>query len=119
MIELIQFPWSPFCLVQQSILKFSACRSKSPTCRAPATARSSGSSPRNVYYGVPIIRDGKTVVFEVADDSQVIAKYLDEEFELGLFPKELRGVQPSSGTTSRIKSKAWVSSSTMFISRNS
>ena len=32
---------------------------------------------RKRYYGVPIIRDGKSVIFEVGDDSQVIAKYLD------------------------------------------
>ena len=48
---------------------------------------------RQRYYGVPIIRDGKNVVFELNDDSQVIAKYLDEELGLGLFPPELEGVQ--------------------------
>jgi glutathione S-transferase len=45
------------------------------------------------YYGVPVIRHGKNVVFELNDDSQVIAKYLDEELGLGLFPAELEGVQ--------------------------
>jgi glutathione S-transferase len=45
------------------------------------------------YYGVPVIRHGKNVVFELNDDSQVIAKYLDEELGLGLFPPELEGVQ--------------------------
>jgi glutathione S-transferase len=33
------------------------------------------------------------VVFEVSEDSQVIAKYLDSKFQLGLFPRELEGVQ--------------------------
>ncbi|MFO1512316.1 MAG: hypothetical protein U1F83_05275 [Verrucomicrobiota bacterium] len=28
MIELIQFPWSPFCLVQRRILEFSGVRFK-------------------------------------------------------------------------------------------
>ena len=48
------------------------------------------------YYGVPIIKDGKNVIFEISDDSQVIAKYLDEELELGLFPIEMvrRPVHP-------------------------
>jgi glutathione S-transferase len=40
------------------------------------------------YYGVPILRDGKNVIFEVSDDSQVIAKYLDAKFKLGLFPNK-------------------------------
>ena len=45
------------------------------------------------YYGVPVIRDGKHMIFELTDDSQVIAKYLDEELELDLFPAKWRGVQ--------------------------
>jgi glutathione S-transferase len=48
---------------------------------------------RQRYYGVPIIRDGKTVVFEVDDNSQVIAKYIDAKLNLGLFPWELEGIQ--------------------------
>jgi glutathione S-transferase len=48
---------------------------------------------RQRYYGVPIIRDGKSVLFEVSEDSQVIAKYLDDKLNLGLFPWELEGVQ--------------------------
>ncbi len=45
------------------------------------------------YYGVPIIRDGKYVVFELNDDTQVIGKYLDAKLKLGLFPFDLEGVQ--------------------------
>ncbi|MGH7978503.1 MAG: glutathione S-transferase family protein, partial [Limisphaerales bacterium] len=48
---------------------------------------------RERYYGVPIVRDGKNVIFEMNDDSQVVAKYIDEELELGLFPARWRGVQ--------------------------
>jgi glutathione S-transferase len=33
------------------------------------------------------------VVSEVSEDSQIIAKYLDNKFKLDLFPPELRGVQ--------------------------
>jgi glutathione S-transferase len=43
---------------------------------------------RQRYYGVPIIRNGSNVIFEVGDDSQVIAKYLDDKFKLGLFPNK-------------------------------
>ena len=45
------------------------------------------------YYGVPVIRDGAKVVFDDTDDQQIIAKYLDRKFDLGLFPAEREGVQ--------------------------
>jgi glutathione S-transferase len=92
MIELIQFPWSPFCIVQRRILEFSGVKFK--TTNVPNGDRSLvWRLTRQRYYGVPIIRDGKSVVFEVSEDSQVIAKYIDEELELGLFPWEHEGVQ--------------------------
>jgi glutathione S-transferase len=92
MIELIQFPWSPFCLVQSRILEFSGVPFK--ITNIPNQDRSIvWKLTKQRYYGVPIIRDGKTVVFEINDDSQVIAKYLNEKFQLDLFPSELRGIQ--------------------------
>jgi glutathione S-transferase len=45
------------------------------------------------YYQVPVIRDGRRVVFEEGDASQTVARYLDERFDLGLFPLEHEGVQ--------------------------
>lgn len=92
MIELIQFPWSPFCIVQRRILEFSGTRFK--ITNIPNGDRSLvWRLTRQRYYGVPIIRDGKAVIFEVNDDSQVIAKYIDTKYKLGLFPWELEGVQ--------------------------
>ena len=92
MIELIQFPWSPFCIVQRRILEFSGAPFK--ITNIPNQDRSLvWKLTRRRYYGVPIIRDGKNVIFEVDDDSQVIAKYLDEKLEPGLFPAQWRGVQ--------------------------
>ncbi|MEY2465529.1 MAG: glutathione S-transferase [Verrucomicrobiota bacterium] len=92
MIELVQFPWSPFCLPQRRILEFSGVRFK--ITNIPPQDRSLvWKLTRQRYYGVPIIMDGKTDVFEVSDDSQVIAKYLDQKFNLGLFPAALEGVQ--------------------------
>src|SRR2546422_2092906 len=92
MIELIQFPWSPFCIVQRRILEFSGTRFK--IINIPNGDRSLvWRLTKERYYGVPIIRDGKSVVFEVSEDSQVIAKYLDSKLQLGLFPWELEGVQ--------------------------
>lgn len=92
MIELIQFPWSPFCIVQRRILEYSGARFK--ITNIPSGDRSLvWRLTRQRYYGVPIIRDGRSVVFEMNDDSQVIAKYLDERLKLGLFPWDLEGVQ--------------------------
>ncbi len=92
MIELIQFPWSPFCIVQRRILEFSGAPFK--ITNIPNQDRSLvWKLTRQRYYGVPVIRDGKNVIFEVNDDSQVIAKYLDEELDLGLFQTDWRGVQ--------------------------
>lgn len=92
MIELIQFPWSPFCIVQRRILEFA---------RAPFKITNIPNGDRTLvwkltkerYYGVPILKDGSKVIFEQNDDSQVIAKYLDKKFRLGLFPAEMEGVQ--------------------------
>jgi glutathione S-transferase len=92
MIELIQFPWSPFCIVQRRILEFARARFR--IVNIPNGDRSLvWRLTRRRYYGVPIIRDGKAVVFETDEQSQVIAKYLDAKFQLGLFPRELEGVQ--------------------------
>jgi len=92
MIELVQFPWSPFCIVQRRILEYA--RANFSIVNIPNGDRSLvWRLTRRRYYGVPIIRDGKTVVFETDDRSQVIAKYLDDKFQLGLFPRDLEGVQ--------------------------
>jgi len=92
MIELIQFPWSPFCIVQRRILEFAG---------VPFRIRNIPSTDRTLvwklskgrYYEVPIIKDGKNVVFETGGDSQVIAKYLDDRYRLGLFPRKWEGIQ--------------------------
>jgi len=92
MIELVQFPWSPFCIVQRRILEFAGIKFK--IRNIPNGDRSLvWKWTRERYYSVPIIRDGKSVVFEVAEDSQVIGKYLDSKLGLGLFPWNLEGVQ--------------------------
>jgi glutathione S-transferase len=92
MIELIQFPWSPFCIVQRRILEFAGVPLK--IINIPNADRSLvWRMTRQRYYGVPIIRDGRRVVFETDQDSQVIAKYLDDKLGLGLFPRGLDGLQ--------------------------
>ena len=92
MVELIQFPWSPFCIVQRRILEFAG---------QPFKIRNIPNSDRSLvwkltrqrYYGVPIVRDGREVVFETDNDSQVVGKYLDFKFSLGLFPWQYEGLQ--------------------------
>jgi glutathione S-transferase len=93
MIELIQFPWSPFCIVQRRILEFSGAPFKITNIPSNTDRSLVWRLTRKRYYGVPIIRDGKSVIFEVGEDTQVIAKYLDTKFRLGLFPWDIEGVQ--------------------------
>jgi len=92
MIELVQFPWSPYCLVQRRILEFSGAPHQ--VTNIPPNDRSVvWKLTRERYYGVPVLRDGKSVVFETDENSQVIAKYLDDRLQLGLFPHEFDGIQ--------------------------
>lgn len=92
MITLVQFPWSPFCLVQRRILEYSGAKFK--LVNIPSTDRTLvWRWTRQRYYQVPILKDGRSVIFETDDDSQVIAKYLDAKYELGLFPRTWAGLQ--------------------------
>lgn len=92
MIELIQFPFSPFCLPTRHILEFSGEKFK--IINVPAQERSLvWKLTKQQYYGVPVVRDGAKVIFDDTDDQQIVAKYLDEKLELGLFPATREGVQ--------------------------
>lgn len=92
MIELIQFPFSPFCISQRRILEFSGVEFK--IINVPPQDRTLvWKATKQKYYGVPVIRDGRRVIFDDTDDQQIVAKYLDAKLELGLFPAEREGVQ--------------------------
>jgi glutathione S-transferase len=92
MIELIQFSWSPFCLVQKRILEFAAVRFK--LVSIPINDRSMvWRLTKGRYYQVPILRHGRNILFETSEVSQVLAKYLDETLHLGLFPFDAAGIQ--------------------------
>jgi len=92
MIELIQFPWSPFCIVQRRILEFSGAKFK--IVNIPSGDRSLvWKLTKEKYYGVPIVKDGAKVVFESGEDTQDVAKYLDATLDLGLFPAASEGEQ--------------------------
>lgn len=92
MLELIQFPWSPYCCVQRRILEFAGVAFK--IMNIPPSDRSLvWKLTRKRYHQVPVIRNGLTTVFETDAESQVVAKYLEAELNLGLFPPEWDGVQ--------------------------
>ncbi len=93
MIELIQFPWSPFCIVQRRILEFSGVPFKLTNLVRTGDRSLIWKLTKERYYAAPIIRDGRSVVFETDEDSQVIAKYLDQKLALGLFPAAIEGEQ--------------------------
>jgi glutathione S-transferase len=92
MIELIQFSWSPFCIVARRLLEFSGAKFK--TTNIPSSDRSLvWKLTKEKYYAVPVIKDGAKVVFESGDDTQDVAKYLDAKLKLGLFPPAREGEQ--------------------------
>ena len=92
MIELIQFPFSPFCIPSRRILEFSGVKFK--IINVPPQERSLvWKLTKQKYYGVPVIRDGNRVIFDDTDDQQIVAKHLDQKLNLGLFPAGREGVQ--------------------------
>jgi glutathione S-transferase len=93
MIELIQFPWSPYCLVQKRILEFAGAPHRVRNIPRTRDRSLVWKLTRQRYYQVPVVRDGRAVLFETGENSQVIAKYLDEKLQLGLFPHDWDGVQ--------------------------
>lgn len=92
MIRLYQFDWSPYCLIQRRILEYSGTRFQVVTVPSGDRTRI-WKLTRERYYEVPVLQDGRQVVFETGADTQVIAKYLDSRLDLGLFPREWEGVQ--------------------------
>ena len=92
MIELIQFPWSPFCIPMRRILEFSSAPFKIKNV-PPQERLLVWKLTKERYYGVPILRDDKKVIFESGEDSQDVARYLDSKLKLDLFPAKLEGVQ--------------------------
>jgi len=92
MIQLIQFPWSPYCLVQRRILEYSGTRHKLVNI-PPSDRTLIWRLSKHRYYHVPLLQDGRTVVFETHENSQVIAKYLELKLALGLFPPQWDGLQ--------------------------
>lgn len=93
MIELIQFPWSPFCLVQRRLLEFSGEKFKLTNLPRTGDRSLIWKLTKEIYYAVPIIRDGHKIIFESGEDTQDIARHIDKKLALNLFPEKYEGVQ--------------------------
>ena len=93
MIELIQLPWSPFCLVQRRILEFTGVKFKITNLPKTGDRALIWKLTEEKYYAVPILRDGRKVIYETGEDTQDLGRYLDAKFKLDLFPAERDGEQ--------------------------
>ena len=92
MITLYQHPVSPFCITAEAILKFAKAHHR--VVNLPYSDRRVIVSKSNgQYYKVPLLEDGKTIVWDRTELGQQVARYLDKKFDLGLFPPELEGLQ--------------------------
>lgn len=92
MILLYRHPVSPFCIATEAILKYAKAEYRSVSLpysdRRVIVEKSWGQ-----YYKVPLLEDGKTVVWDKTELGQEIARHLDARFSLGLFPAEKEGIQ--------------------------
>ena len=79
--------------MQRRILDFSGVRFKTTNLKLTGDRSFVWKLTKERYYAVPVIRDGRNIVFETGEDSQVIGKYLDQKLKLGLFPANLEGEQ--------------------------
>src|SRR6266404_5210216 len=92
MITLIQFPWSPFCITVERILK----RHKIPHRIKNIATHERGEiirATKGRAYTVPCLIDGKTAVGDFTDFGQEVARYIDRKYKLNLFPREKEGLQ--------------------------
>ena len=117
MIELIQFPFSPFCIPQRRILEFSGAKFK--IINVPPQERSLvWKLTRQKYYGVPVIRDGAKVVFD--DTRRPANRRQISRRKIAARPvsrRTAKACKPFSGATSKTKLKARPSGSMTFIYR--
>ena len=92
MIELIQFPWSPFCIVQRRILEFSGRRFK--IINIPNGDRSwSGNSPGSVITACPSFGTANRLFSKSAKIPRSSPSIWIPNSTSACFPWELEGVQ--------------------------
>ncbi len=92
MLTLLQFPWSPFCITTELILKRHKIPYRSrliPSHDRAEVIRATGGRG----WTVPCMIDGKKAVTDTTDFGQEVARYLNAKFKLGLFPRDKDGLQ--------------------------
>jgi glutathione S-transferase len=92
-LKIYQFAHSPFCIAVTQAVRTSGLEPElvdvSNADRSEIVRLTGGA-----YYQVPVLVDGKRVIYESGPDSQDIAAYLDEHYLGGrLFPAHTRGLQ--------------------------
>lgn len=95
-LTLVQHPVSPFCASISTVLEAAGLPYTTHNVeiwdRRPVIALTDGA-----YYAIPVLVDARTpravVVYEARDDGQDLARYLDAQEQLGLFPAALGGLQ--------------------------
>ena len=92
MIKLYQHPVSPFCITIRHILEAHEIAHEvinlAYNDRRPIVEKTGGA-----YYRIPLIVDGDVPVWDKTELGQEVARYLDDKFQLGLFPSHLEGLQ--------------------------
>ena len=95
MIELIQFPWSPFCIVQRRILEYSGDRFKITNLARTGDRSLIWKLTKERYYAAPIIRDGRDVFF---GSQSLRTAELDGRREVGIVVKDAKIVKTITAT---------------------
>jgi len=91
-LTLLQFPWSPFCITTELILKRHKIPFRIrniPSYDRAEVIRTTGGRG----WTVPCIIDGKKAITDTTDFGQEVARYLNAKFKLGLFPRDKDGMQ--------------------------
>lgn len=91
-INLIQLPFSPFCISIRRMLDWAGAKYRA-TNLTYADRRAAVAATRGAYYQVPVLVDGRKTIWDKTDFGQEVARYVDAKFKLGCFPPQLEGLQ--------------------------
>lgn len=91
-MNLIQLPFSPFCISVRRMLDWAGATYR-VTNLTYADRRAVVTATGGAYYQVPVLVDGRKTVWDKTDLGQEVARYVDAKFGLGCFPPRLEGLQ--------------------------
>ena len=74
MIQLYEFPYSPFAIVQRRLMDFGGIPFKSIKV-SNADRSAIWKLTKGEYYQIPVLKDGRKVIFESGDFTQDIATH--------------------------------------------